>query len=244
MFCAYCGEVNNSSDKFCKSCGRQIINMQQESPINDAVNAQPVNDLMGFNPDANSSNDDILMYSKIMKEGRVHEKDDPETQIIRQQEAEDIRQYEKDRRKLTKDSISLILSPYIFILAFYLTMFLGKVSGFLTLLVLIPDFILFLYYTIHHLYTFISSIRYRYFRFRYILVGLVFLVARLIVPIDNIFSIPLFTVIYSVVMILVTDWNKIALNEYSPKSEVMKLISVYAFYFTVFECGIMYMLFG
>ena len=244
MFCAYCGEVNNSNDRFCKRCGKQIINVMPEAPVNDVMNAQPVNDLMGFNPDADSSNDDILMYSRFMKEGRVHEKDDPATQMIRQQEAENIRQYEKDRKKLSKDSISLILSPYIFILAFYLTMFLGKVSGFLFLLVLIPDFILFLYYTVHHLYAFFNSIRDHYFRFRYILVGLVFLVARLIVPIDNIFSIPLFTLIYSVVMILVTDWKKIALNEYSPKSEVMKLISVYAFYFTVFECGIMFILFG
>ncbi len=253
MFCANCGEENNSSSSFCKRCGSQLVKVMPENPYNDSMNGNPEtpfngamnarqeNNLMGFNPDANSSNDDILMYSRYFKEGRVHDKDDPATQQLRQEEAESIQQAEKTK---TKDSIFLILSPYIFILAFYLLMILNNISGLLFLMVAFADFALFIYYTILHLVTVYHSAVNHYFRFRYIPVGLVFLVVRLFVPIDNIFSIPLFTLLLFVALILVTDWKNITINGNCQKRDVLKLISVYAFYFTVFECGMMFMLFG
>jgi hypothetical protein len=234
MFCAYCGEVNNSSDRFCKKCGKQIINMQPESPVNDAENIRPVNDLMGFNPDADSSNDDILMYSRIMKEGRVHEKDDPKTQEIRQQESEDIQETDKFQ---TKNCVFLFLTPFIFIPLFYLCMGLHSFLLYLSL------FGLFVYFSIRHLAIVYASLVYHYFKFRYMLVGLVFLVVRLFVPMDNIFSIPLFTIIFYVVLILVTDWKNINLT-FCPKRSMLCLISVYAFFFTVFECGLLFMYYG
>ena len=238
MFCAYCGEVNNSYDKFCKRCGKQIVNVMPETPVDDVMNARPENNLMGFNPDADSSNDDILMYSRFMKEGRVHDKDDPATQQLRQQEAENIQQKEKTK---TKDIIFAILSPFIFILAFYFALFLVSISGIFWLIAPIAGFALFVYYSIIHFTTLYSSIAFHYFRFRHLLVLLVFSVVRMFVPIDNIFSIPLFTILIAVALMLVTDWNKITLNGNCRKRDVLELISVHTYFFTVFECAWMFL---
>ena len=249
MFCANCGEENNSSSSFCKRCGSQLVKVMPENPYNDSMNgnpetpyndaiSHPKNNLMGFNPDADSSNDDILMYSRYFKEGRVHDKDDPATQQLRQQEAESIQQKEKTK---TKDIIFAILSPFIFILAFYFALFLVSISGIFWLIAPIAGFALFVYYSIIHFTTLYSSIAFHYFRFRHLLVLLVFSVVRMFVPIDNIFSIPLFTILIAVALMLVTDWNKITLNGNCRKRDVLELISVHTYFFTVFECAWMFL---